>query len=58
MPESQRPTSNCIPKNAPPSIPKNNSRLPHGRNSRRTAPPALPLPSPTYKKGRARKPAL
>ena len=32
----------------PPS--PNNSRLPHGRNSRRTASPALPLPSPTYKK--------
>ena len=40
----------------PPS--PNNSRLPHGRNSRRTASPALPLPSPTYKKGQARKPAL
>ena len=48
----------CPKANAPPSIPKNNSRLPHGRNSRRTASPALPLPSPTYKKGRARKPAL
>ena len=48
----------CPKANAPPSIPKNNSRLPHGRNSRRTASPALPLPSPTHKKGRARKPAL
>ena len=28
MPESQRPASNCIPKNAPPSIPK--QLPPHG----------------------------
>ena len=36
----------CPKANAPPSIPKNNSRLPHGRNSRRTA-----SPHPRTKKG-------
>ena len=55
MPESQRPTSNCIPKNAPPTIPK---QLPP--SARQELPPhGLPRSSaPLTKKGQARKPAL
>ena len=48
MPESQRPALH----------PQTTPAFPPDRNSRRTASPALPLPSPTYKKGQARKPAL
>ena len=53
MPESQRPTSNCIPKNAPPTIPK---QLPP--SARQELPPhgLFRSPHPRTKKGRPASP--